>query len=124
MRASHFSIALPMVVLLLSGCAAGEVGTGPHPPSSPVPSATARQPATITIKNFGFPGPPTVSAGSTVTVSNLDAQAHTVTSDDGSSFDVEIAGGGTATFTAPARPGTYAYHCAFHPNMHGTLVVR
>jgi hypothetical protein len=28
MRASHFSIALPMVVLLLSGCAAGDVHRG------------------------------------------------------------------------------------------------
>jgi plastocyanin len=47
-----------------------------------------------------------------------------VTADQGSAFDVDIRGGGTATFTAPTAPGTYAYHCTYHPNMHGTLTVK
>ena len=28
------------------------------------------------------------------------------------------------TFTAPAAPGSYKFHCAYHSNMHGTLVVK
>jgi plastocyanin len=47
-----------------------------------------------------------------------------VTSDDGKSFNVTVAAGGTATFTAPTKPGTYPFHCSVHPQMHGTLVVK
>lgn len=48
------------------------------------------------------------------------------TSDQSGLFDVTVnASGGTATFTAPpSKPGTYPYHCTFHSDMHGTLVVK
>src|SRR4029079_3775218 len=32
--------------------------------------------------------------------------------------------GGTATFTAPAKPGIYPFGCRFHPTMKGTLTVQ
>jgi plastocyanin len=48
---------------------------------------------------------------------------HTVTSDDGKSFDVTVNPGKTATFTAPSSPGTYKFHCKIHSSMHGTLTV-
>jgi plastocyanin len=47
-----------------------------------------------------------------------------VTADVGNAFNVEVDGKGTATFTAPSKPGTYAYHCTYHPMMHGQLVVQ
>jgi len=58
-----------------------------------------------------------------VTWTNTGAVAHTVTADDGTSFD-----SGTidpkAIFTlAPASTGTFVYHCTFHPWMKATLVV-
>jgi plastocyanin len=28
------------------------------------------------------------------------------------------------TFTAPNKPGTYPFHCTYHSNMHGVLVVK
>ena len=31
--------------------------------------------------------------------------------------------GKTATFTAPAKAGTYKFHCNIHSQMHGTLTV-
>ncbi len=81
--------------------------------------------ATITISDFAYSGPASVSPGATVTVVNQDSQKHTVTSKGSKDFDVPIdGGGGTATFTAPSSPGTYAYICTFHGNMIGTLVVR
>jgi plastocyanin len=46
-----------------------------------------------------------------------------VTSDDGTSFDVKVAGSGTATFTAPSKAGTYAFHCNIHSSMKATLTV-
>lgn len=89
------------------------------------PSGASTTSAAITIKNFAYGPALEVPAGSTVTVTNADSAAHTVTADQGGAFDVTVKGsGGTATFTAPATPGTYTYHCTYHPNMHGTLVVK
>lgn len=121
---------LVLAALLLAGCAAGAGGpaaaTGPgSAPASASGTATAAAAATITIRNFNYGEPVTVPPGAVVAVTNLDDAAHTVTSDQGSAFDVDIRGSGaTATFTAPSVPGTYAYHCTYHPNMHGMLVVK
>jgi plastocyanin len=78
----------------------------------------------ITIKNFGFTTPASVSPGATVTVRNEDSTDHTVTVDSGGAFDDPAPASGTSTFTAPASPGSYAFHCTIHPFMHGTLVVK
>lgn len=65
-----------------------------------------------------------VKAGQTITVINNDFASHTVTADDGTSFDTGLIGNGeTVTFTAPSTPGQYAYHCIPHPSMKGVLVV-
>ena len=120
-----------LVVLLvpvlagLGGCAAG--GGSPAPTTSAVPGSpgSIAGAASITIKDFGFGAPITVSPGAAVSVTNLDSAPHTVTADDGSAFDLDVkGGGGTGTFTAPTQPGTYTYHCTYHPNMHGTLPVK
>lgn len=114
------------IVLLLAGCSSGGGVTNSPPTASKVPSGNSSVTAlAITIKDFGFQGPSSVPPGAMVTVTNMDSVAHTVTADDGTSFDVTIkGGGGTASFTAPAKRGSFAYHCTFHPNMHGTLVVK
>ncbi|MET3919127.1 cupredoxin domain-containing protein [Arthrobacter sp. UYEF20] len=95
---------------------------GSAPAAAPSPSA-AQSPATIHIKSFDYTGPDTVPAGATVTVMNMDSEAHTVTAEDGS-FDAVVKGGESVTFTAPVKPGTYAYHCTYHSNMQGTLTVK
>ncbi|HEV7188722.1 MAG TPA: cupredoxin domain-containing protein [Blastococcus sp.] len=97
-------------------------------PSSPSSAASSSSGAgstasTITIKSFGFTTPASVSPGATITVDNKDGTDHTVTSDTGNAFD-DAASPGTTTFTAPAKPGSYPFHCSIHPSMHGTLVVR
>ncbi|GAB3280286.1 hypothetical protein GCM10027449_21170 [Sinomonas notoginsengisoli] len=86
-------------------------------------STGATAEATIHIKSFAYTGPDSVPAGASVTVMNMDNAAHTVTADDGS-FDAVVKAGTTTTFTAPAKPGTYTYHCSYHSNMHGTLTVK
>ena len=63
-----------------------------------------------------------VLVGTTVTWKNEDSINHTVTADDGTSFNVSVDAGKTATFTAPAA-GTYKFHCNIHASMHGTLTV-
>lgn len=79
--------------------------------------------ATIHIKSFAYTGADSVPVGASVTVMNMDNEAHTVTADDGS-FDVVVKAGASTTFTAPAKAGTYTYHCTYHSNMHGTLSVK
>jgi plastocyanin len=115
-------------LIAVSGCGSsggGYQGASSSPPSGASSSAPQSGTSTITIKDFGYQGPVSVSPGAKVTVKNEDAQAHTVTSDDGKAFDAAVdGGGGTTQFTAPATPGSYPYHCAYHSNMHGTLVVR
>ncbi|MBT9254590.1 cupredoxin domain-containing protein [Phycicoccus sp. MAQZ13P-2] len=65
--------------------------------------------------------PTSVAPGATVTVTNDDSQAHTVTSDDGG-FDVKVGSGQTVTMTAPDSAGRYGFVCSFHANMSGVLV--
>ena len=65
----------------------------------------------------------TVAVGDTVVWSDHDIVPHTATSDQAGGWEVgPIMGGMSATWVATA-PGEYAYHCRFHPVMHGTLVV-
>jgi plastocyanin len=95
--------------------------------SSSSASGGSGMPATATmimIEDFTYKTPPSVSPGATVSVMNMDGQAHTVTADSGNAFDVTSPAGKTVTFTAPTTPGTYAYHCTYHGNMHGVLVVK
>jgi plastocyanin len=81
-------------------------------------------PATVNIANMVFGATSlTVKVGTTVTWKNKDSYAHTVTSNDGTTFDSgNLAGGASFTFT-PATAGTYDYHCNLHSGMTGTLIV-
>jgi len=141
------ALVLATVLIGLSGCAGGggtqtsapATSAGASPSMSMEPSApagsTASGPgsgaanaaaATITISNFAYEIPGAVAPGAEVKVINMDTAEHTVTADQNATlFDVEVKeNGGTATFKAPSEPGTYAFHCNYHPNMHGSLTVK
>jgi len=61
---------------------------------------------------------------STVIWTNDDAAIHTATSDTAGVFNSgNIAQGATAEFTF-TTPGTYTYHCIYHPWMQGTIIVK
>lgn len=123
------SLGMALILLGTAGCAGGSgmpastSASGTATGSSPTAGTAAA--TTITIKDFAYGDPLTVAPGVTVSITNMDTAAHTVTADEGSAFDAEVkGGGGTATFTAPSAPGSYPYHCTFHPGMHGTLIVK
>jgi len=78
----------------------------------------------IMIQNFAYQPPTSVSPGARVEVMNRDGEAHTVTSDSNGDFDVTVPPSATVTFTAPTTPGSYDFHCSYHSNMHGVLVVK
>lgn len=94
--------------------------TTPGQPSSTTEDATA---AVISITDFAYKVPASVAPGATITIKNGDSQAHTVTSKTGG-FDVKVDPNGTATLTAPSKPGSYPFVCTFHANMTSTLVVK
>ena len=77
----------------------------------------------VTIKDFAFgPAALTVTVGTSVTWTNLDSATHTVTFDTGNVGSDHLGMGATysRTFTAA---GTFAYHCAIHTSMTGTITV-
>lgn len=79
--------------------------------------------ASVNIQGFAFsPGTLQVAAGTTVTWTNNDQVAHTVTADDGSFDSGDIPPGGTFSMTFDT-PGTVAYHCKIHPNMTASITV-
>jgi plastocyanin len=66
----------------------------------------------------------TVPVGASVVWTNNGQHRHTVTADDERWSSLPLGPGDTYrhTFT---EPGTYPYHCSFHPNhMRGTIVVK
>lgn len=97
------------------------------PMTSPSRSAAAAPVSAdaVTIKNFAFsPATLKVRAGTTVTWTNQDTDAHTVTSagPGGPLHSPALATHGTYTHTF-TQPGSYAYVCTIHPFMTGTVEV-
>jgi plastocyanin len=109
-----------------SGSAMSSMGSSAMSTMSPSAAASGASSVAVVIHiaKFAYQTPASVAPGATVTVMNMDGEAHTVTADSGSAFDTKVDPGKSATFTAPMKPGTYAFHCTYHGNMHGMLVVK
>jgi plastocyanin len=69
------------------------------------------------------PATKAITRGDTVAWTNTMSMEHTVTSDDGSSFDSkEIEPGKTFSYTFNDA-GSFPYHCEIHGFMKGTITV-
>lgn len=85
--------------------------------------AAAGDPAD-TISDFKFtPGSLTVHVGDSVTWTNNGPTDHTATASDGSFNTGTLKQGQSASHTF-TKAGTFAYICAIHPFMKGTIVVQ
>ena len=108
---------------VLAVAAAGLACEDPYGSAS-CTSATAPD---VNISSSQFcPASRTISSGTSVTWTNLDGITHTSTSDVSSS-EAWTSGnlGNSATFSRQFNtPGTFPYHCAIHPSMHGTIIVQ
>lgn len=85
----------------------------------------AQAPPTFNVQVIDFEFQPanlTVPAGATVTWTNAGQRTHTVSADDGSFDSGRLDPGETFSHTF-TEPGTYTYHCGFHPEMQGTIKV-
>jgi plastocyanin len=110
-----FNLALTaLTVAALAGC--GGTASAPAAPAS-------RSDSTITISDFKFvPRALTVRHGAHIKVTNGDGAPHTVTADDGRSFDSGTVAQGDSATIRVAQAGRFAYHCTIHPFMKGRLV--
>jgi plastocyanin len=78
----------------------------------------------VVIDNFSFsPKTFTVPAGATVTWTNHDNAAHTVTSADNQFKKSPVLKTGQRFSNTFATAGTYSYFCSIHPRMTGKIIV-
>ncbi len=96
--------------------------------SAPVPTAAAQKAAATTkqvkIADYDYsPRTLHVAVGTKVTWTNKDATNHTVTFKSGVKSPGKLNRGQKRSVTF-GKAGTFKYVCQYHPNMHGTVVVR
>jgi plastocyanin len=102
------------------------ITTPPTPTPAPKPTTTpnAVTSKNITIANFQFsPASVEIAAGGSVHRTNNDSVPHQVAADDGSFQSSPLQPGSSFSHTF-TQAGTYSYHCAIHPSMKGTIVVK
>ena len=104
------------VALAAAGC-----GSSTSPANS-CGSAKADANVNTTSSNNFSPSGTTIVHGQTVCWQNNGSVAHTVTSNDGTSFNSDLPTGQIFLHTFPAA-GSFPYHCSIHSGMTGTITV-
>jgi len=92
-------------------------------PDSPSSSVSIPAGAEFLGNRAYMPADLTVDVGTTVTWTNTDSTSHTSTS-NAPGWDSGIVAPGAKFSFAFQNAGTFQYHCAIHPGMVGTVVVR
>ena len=111
---------LRRLLLLLAAFAVAATSATALTPIAVAPPPTTH---TVTIDGSRFePSTLAVTAGDTVVWVNKDPFPHTSTSKVGG-FDSQTIAAGKSWALTPAKKGTFAYTCTFHPTMKGTLRV-
>lgn len=124
-KIGFYLAAMALVGALTTACgSSGTPGTTAAATGASGDSSTAVAGPTLTIANMAFGQPLTVAPGTQITVVNNDSVEHSVTSDTSGVFSQDVDGGENKTLTAPMQPGTYQFHCKYHPAMKGTLIVQ
>jgi plastocyanin len=78
----------------------------------------------VSIQSFAFsPSTINVTVNATVTWTNKDAAAHSVTSDDGL-FDSGLFSTNATYSHQFTTAGTFNYHCSAHPSMLAKVIVQ
>ncbi|HEV8083781.1 MAG TPA: plastocyanin/azurin family copper-binding protein [Chitinophagaceae bacterium] len=122
MRINKILLAGTIGLIIAANISCGKSGSNGYNNTPPPPVTPG--PGTVSISGMAFkPSTLTVKAGTKITWTNNDGFAHTVTSDDGSTFNSgNVAAGGVFTFT-PSAAGTINYHCNIHSSMTATITV-
>lgn len=123
MKTKHFVsiIIAGLFILSIQSCSKSNTSTSSQTPPPVVGNSNN---LTINISGMAFPASTTVNKGDTISWYNGDGVTHTVTSDNGTSFNSgNIAAGATFSYVAKTA-GSFPYHCTIHTSMVGTLMVK
>jgi plastocyanin len=111
-------------VVAISLSVGGGGGSSTPSASTAGSSSSSSHSTSITISNYMFsPMTDTVKPGATISVTNKDGVAHTLTANNGAFTTGNIGPHQSKTFKAPTKPGTYSYICLIHQYMTGTIKV-
>ncbi len=120
-----------MMLLVVAGCAGEQIQSVPEPTvqilATPTleaaPTATQAYTTYVQINEFKYtPNSVNIKVGDTVRWIQLDEEDHTVTTADLILDSPILPQGEEWSFTFE-QPGTYEYHCNFHPGMIGRVIV-
>jgi amicyanin len=101
--------------------ALGAVATAASLPGAPSAPTGARA---VAIANMAFnPASMTIPLGATVTWTNTDPVAHTVTAVGGAFNSGHLNPGQSFSYRFD-KAGTFDYQCTYHPYMKGTIIVQ
>ena len=119
------TILVALVVLagvgMVQGCGSNSKPTSSN--TNPPPAASHFH--SISIQSFAFsPASLTITVGDTVKWTNHDSAPHTVTSNAGSELASSQMGSSQTYQHVFTAAGSFAYHCAVHASMHGSVVVQ
>jgi plastocyanin len=131
-------IRLVLVAVALVGtaaCGSTNSSNTTASPSTTTPSTTTTssgQTTTVTIPvgaqglttTAYAPNPVNIRVGDSVNWVNNDSIAHTSTANNGTTFNSGTIAPGGSFRTTFSTAGSFAYHCAFHPGMIGTVNVQ
>ena len=114
--------------LAACGSSSSSSGSGVYSKPTSTPSSAAGDGPTVTAKDFSFsPTTLDLTAGKTVTISAINdgAAKHNLTIEK-LKVNVDLPPGSTKTAVVEgAKPGTYEFHCEYHPTqMKGTVTVK
>jgi plastocyanin len=122
-RFGLFLAAMCLVAAFATACGGSSSTSEQSKSGTAAMTASGPAAATITIAGMGYGQPVTAPPGAQIALKNNDSVEHSVTSDAAGKFSVDVEANGGGTLTAPTEPGQYAFHCKYHPSMHGTLTV-
>lgn len=123
MRFKLIVLVLAILAVMFAGCSSPTATPAATPAASATPTSTTPAPAqaSVEIKNFAFsPQDARVAKGGTVTWTNLDSTAHTITFNGVQSQVLNNGDTYTKTFN---ETGSFDYNCGIHTYMKGRVLV-
>jgi plastocyanin len=112
-----------LAILLISFSCSKSSNAYMNPATNTTGGSTGPGTNEVFIQGMAFvPSSIVVTAGTTITWTNKDAIAHTVTSSDNLFNSGSLGPGKTFTFTF-AKAGSFGYYCSIHPTMTASVTV-